>query len=45
MQTKRFFLREREREKRKKAFILLDLIIRSIIQLEKSDPILENERP
>lgn len=36
MQTKRFFFK-REREKRKKAFILLDLIIRSIIQLEKSD--------
>lgn len=45
MQTKRFFFLKREREKRKKAFILLDLIIRSSIQLEKSDPILENERP
>lgn len=44
MQTKRFFFKEREK-KEKKAFILLNLIIRSIIQLEKSDPILENEHP
>lgn len=41
---KDFFFLKRER-KEKKAFISLDLIIRNIIQLKKSDPILENECP
>lgn len=44
MQTKRLFFFKRER-KEKKAFISLDLIIRSIIQLKKSDPVLENKCP